>query len=126
MVVDFPICEYDLEYWVEELNEVIPLEIDGITPEGSDELVKHEFVPGSVRVDQIIDQEEFFRTHLCYLAISYNVIISRMADYAISVRQETWGGIIPVLLKDEGDISCDMDLTDVNFFMSNAPMDVFI
>lgn len=126
MSVDCPICEYDLGYWVERLNEVIPFEIDGITPEGSDELIKFEFVPGSVRVDQIIDEEEFFRTHLCYLAISYSVIVSRMAEYAISVRDEVWNAIIPVFLTDEGDKNCDMDLTDVNFFMSNPPMDVFI
>jgi hypothetical protein len=123
---DFAICGCDLEYWIEVLDETIPLEIDGITPEGSEELIKYEYKPRSVRIDYLIDEEEFLRTYLCYLVISYVVTISRMTNFVISVRDECWSAMIPVFLKSEADLSCDLDLSDVNFFMPNPPMDVFI
>lgn len=109
MRLDYPIVEEDIEYWTEELNRLIPEEVDGVTPEGSEEIRSYEYIEGSVRIDRVLDDEVFYRSHLCFLQISYLIKIDEIRNYTFQSKNQFACVEVPVFLTGA------MDLSEVSF-----------
>lgn len=109
MRLDYPINEVDIEYWADELNRLISEEVDGVTPEGSEEIRSYEYIDGSVRVDRILDDEMFYHSHLCFLQVSYMIKIDEIRNYTFHSRNQFACVEVPVFL------SGAMDLSEVSF-----------
>jgi len=68
---DEVITQDRVDAWVEQLERWLPGKLDGMTGEGADELIRHEFIPRSVRITEIIPDDHHPSLQIGYLTVEY-------------------------------------------------------
>lgn len=94
-----PYTREDIELWVEEIEDFIAAQVDGITPPGYPP-VKWEFLRGSTQIQDIVPDQTEDSLYLGYLRVGYTLrwrgVCTGKSGVQLSIRYAQGTAEVPI------------------------------